>query len=223
MSLNLGIWNSFHSRHTDAGAVSGGDPSTPGWYESDFTAGVAVTFAKNFTFTPSYYIFLSPNDGFSTFQGLNLALTYDDTDMLGKFALHPHVTVMFELENKAGTGKDEGVYYEVGIAPSVPVGPVTLTFPITAGFGSGDFYGSLNTSTGNIDNEGFGYFSAGVTASYALKCIPECYGVWTLTGGYTYYYLGDGTADFNTAPRGGVVRDFDHNEHVFSGGLSLAF
>ena len=223
VSLNLGIWNSFHSRHTDAGAVSGGNPTTPAWYEFDFTAGVAVTFAKNFTFTPSYYMFLSPNDGFSTFQGLNLALTYDDTDLLGAFALHPHLTVMFELENKAGTGKDEGVYYEVGIAPSVPAGPVTLTFPLTAGFGSGDFYGSLNTTNGNIDNEGFGFFSAGVTASYAIKCLPECYGAWTATAGYTYYYLGDGTADFNTAPRGGAVRDFSHNEHVFSGGLSVAF
>ena len=223
VSLNLGIWNSFHSRHTDAGIASGGNPTTPAWYEFDFTAGIAVTFAKNFTFTPSYYFFLSPNDGFSTFQGLNLALAYDDTDLLGKFALHPHVTVMFELENKAGTGKDEGVYYEVGIAPAAPVGPVTLTFPITAGFGSGDFYGSLNPNTGAIDDEGFGYFSAGVTASYALKFVPECYGVWTASVGYTYYYLGDGTADFNTAQRGGAVRDFSHNEHVLSGGLSIAF
>lgn len=223
VSLNLGIWDSFHSRHTDAGAASGGKPSTPGWYESDFTAGIAFTFAKNLTFTPSYYTFLSPNDGFSTYQGLNLALSYDDTDLLGKFALHPHVTVMFELENKAGTGKNEGVYYEVGIAPSVPVGPVTFTFPITAGFGSNDFYGSLNTSTGAIDNEGFGYVSGGVTASYAMKFVPECFGAWTATAGYTYYYLGEGTSDFNTAKRGGNVRDERHSENVFSGGLSLAF
>ncbi|MCE9609969.1 MAG: hypothetical protein K8R23_07140 [Chthoniobacter sp.] len=224
ISLNLGIWNSFHSRKTDAGAVFGGGGSTTNsWYEFDFTAGVAFTFAKNFTFTPSYYMFLSPNDGFSTFEGLNLALTYDDTDLLGKFALHPHVTVMFELQNKAGTGKEEGVYYEVGIAPSVPAGPVTFTFPITAGFGSGDFYGSLNTAKGTLDNEAFGYVSAGVTASYAMKFVPECYGAWTATAGYTYYYLGEGTSDFNTAPRGGAVRDENHNEHIFSGGLSVAF
>ena len=224
VSLNLGIWNSFHSRHTDAGLVNGsGDSSTRSWYEFDFTAGVSFTFAKNFNFTPSYYWFLSPNDGFSTFQGLNLALSYDDTDLLGAFALHPHVNVLFELENKAGTGADEGIYYEVGIAPSFPAGPVTVTIPITAGFGSNDFYGSLNTSTGDIDNEGFGYVSAGVNVSYALTCIPECYGKWTLTGGYTYYFLGDGTSDFNTAERGGAVRDSKEHEHVFSGGLGVAF
>ena len=248
-SINLGIWNSFHSRKTDAGLASGngGDStqdasSTRNWYEFDFTAGVSFTFAKNFTFTPSYYTFLSPNDGFDTFQGLNLKLAYDDTDLLGKFALHPYVQVLFELENKAGTGKDEGVYYEVGIAPSTPLGPVTLTFPITAGFGSNDFYGSAHNRSltvegvdldgevirteetiTTIDNETFGFVSAGVNVAYAMKFIPECYGTWTANAGYTYYYLGAGTSDFNTAERGGVVRDFKNNEHVFQGGLTVAF
>ena len=222
VSLNLGIWNSFHSRKTDAGVASGaGSSSTRSWYEFDFTAGVSFTFAKNFTFTPSYFTFLSPNDGFSTFQGLNLALAYDTTDLIG-FNLAPKVQVLFELENKAGTGADEGVYYEVGIAPSFPVGPVTVTVPITAGFGSNDFYGSLD-SNGDIQNEAFGYVSAGVSVSYALAFIPECYGKWTASAGYTYYYLGDGTSDFNTQERGGSVRDYSEHEHVFSGGLSLAF
>jgi hypothetical protein len=240
-TLNLGIWNSFHSRKTDAGLTEGfpgGDStqynsSTRSWYEFDFTAGVSFTFAKNWTFTPSYYTFLSPNDGFSTFQGLNLKLAYDTTDLLG-FNLGFYGQVLFELENKAGTGSDEGVYYEVGIAPSIPLGPVTLSFPITAGFGSNDFYGSAHTedvfvddefvgTTTRVENETFGFFSAGVNAAYALSFIPECYGTWTVTAGYTYYYLGDGTADFNTAERGGAVRDYSENEHVVSGGIVIAF
>ena len=226
ISLNLGIWNTFHSRKTDAGIVNGtpGSSSTRSWYEFDFTAGLSFTFAKNFVFTPSYYTFLSPNDGFSTFQGLNLALGYDTTDLIG-FNLAPKVQVLFELENKAGTGADEGVYYEVGITPSFPIGStgLTISVPIAAGFGSNDFYGSLNTTTGNIDDEAFGYFTAGVTASYALAFIPECYGKWTASAGYSYYYLGDGTSDFNTAERGGAVRDNNENEHVFSAGVVLAF
>lgn len=268
VSLNLGIWNSFHEYKTDAGLYSGTHvtttrtvkkddidgvrtidegvstqkaSSTRGWYEFDFTAGVSFTFAKNFTFTPSYYTFLSPNDGFSTFQGLNLKLAYDTTDLLG-FNLAPYGQVLFELENKAGTGSDEGIYYEVGIAPSVPVGPITVSFPITAGFGSNDFYGSAHQKTNSvtvddpvdgqiettetttyISNESFGFFSAGVNLAYNLGFIPECYGTWTVTAGYTYYYLGDGTADFNTEVRGGTVRDYEENEHVFSGGLMVAF
>src|SRR4030095_10359743 len=142
--------------------------------------------------------------------------------------------VLFELENKAGTGADEGVYYEVGIDPAIPIGPITLSFPTPAGFGSTDFYGSAHTQDVFVDDEfvgtfttvedeAFGFVSAGVNASYALSFIPECYGTWTVTAGYTYYYLGDGTSDFNTGPRGGAVRDFAHNEHVFSGGLMVAF
>jgi hypothetical protein len=225
VQINLGIWNSFHSEKTDAGIVSGGDSPTRSCHAFDVTAGASLTFANNFTFTPSYYTFLSPNDGFSTFQGLNLKLAYDDTDLLGAFALHPYVQVLFELENKAGTGADEGIYYEVGIAPSFPVGPLTVTLPVTAGFGSNDFYGSLDRSTGLIEDEAFGFISGGVNLAYNLTFIPECFGAWTATAGYTYYYLGDGTKDFNTAQRGGAVRsgDGDEHEHVFSAGLVVAF
>ena len=224
VQLNLGFWNSFHEEKTDAG-IAGGGSTIDSWYEFDFTAGISFTFAKNWTFTPSYYTFLSPADAFATFQGLNLKLAYDDTDLLGAFALHPYVQVLFELENKAGTGADEGVYYEVGIAPNFPVGPVTVTVPITAGFGSNDFYGSLNESTDQIENEWFGFVSAGANLSYKLSFIPKCYGSWTVSAGYTYYYLGDGTRDFNTPQRGGSVRgaQADQHEHVFSGGLVVAF
>jgi hypothetical protein len=227
VQINLGIWNSFHDQKTDAGVASGsGSSTTRSWYEFDFTAGVSFTFAKNFTFTPSYFTFLSPNDGFSTFQGLNLKLAYDDSSLWGgKFALNPYVQVLFELENKAGSGADEGVYYEVGIAPSFPVGPLTVTLPVTAGFGSNDFYGSLNESTGAIDDEAFGFVSGGVNLAYDLAFIPKSYGSWTVTAGYTYYYLGDGASDFNTPQRGGAVRssEGDEHEHVFSAGLVVAF
>jgi len=211
-TLNLGIWNSFHSRKTDAGLVSGGGTSTTrSWYEFDFTAGVSLTFAKHLTLTPSYYMFLSPNDGFSTFQGINVALAYDDTDLLGKFALHPKIQVLFELENKAGNGPDEGIYYELSIAPGFPVGPVGVSFPIAVGLGSDDFY---------ADDETYGFFAAGVNLSYALTFVPECYGTWTVTTGATYYNLGTALSSFNPG-----VRDTEDGEHefVFNGGLSIAF
>lgn len=224
VSLNLGLWSSINSKKTDAGAVGGGSSSTRSWYEFDWTAGVAFTVAKNFTITPSIYSFLSPNDGFSDFYGLNVSFAYNDSDMWGgKFALNPTINVLYELENKCGTGADEGFYYEIGLNPTVPVGPVTLSFPIKAGFGSNDFYGSLNESTGTIEDEAFGFVSAGINASYGLKFMPECMGTWTVSAGVTYYYLGEGTSDFNTVKRGGSVRDPDNNEVVFSGGLAIAF
>src|SRR5205823_6138203 len=101
-----------------------------------------------------------------------------------------HFTTLFELENKAGNGPDEGVYYEVGIAPGLPIGPLAFTFPITAGFGSNNFYNK---------DAGFGYFSAGAQVAYPLAFMPKCLGVWTVTGGATYYYLGSNSLrDYNT-------------------------
>jgi hypothetical protein len=223
VQLNLGIWNSFHTKETDKGLVSGGNGGpTPYWYEFDFTPGFTFTFAKYFTFNPSYYAFLSPNDGFSTFQGINLKLLIDDSPWLKAFALHPSFTVLFEVDNKAGTGKDEGVYYELAIQPAVPIGPVTLSFPVTAGFGSGNFYGSQRAN-GTIENEGFGFVSPGVQVDVPLKFIPASYGTWNFTTYYKAYYEGDGTRDFNTAGRGGAVRDGDRWEHVFSGGIGMNF
>src|SRR5205085_9621349 len=111
--------------------------------------------------------------------------------------------------------------YEIAIAPGFPLGPVGVSFPIAAGFGSNDFYGSQD-DTGAIHDEALGFVTAGIAVSYPLKFIPECYGTWTVTGSAAYFYLGEGTSDFNTPQRGGSVRgeQADHNEFVFQGGLS---
>ena len=187
VSLNLGLWSSIHSRHTDAGLIGGGSTGTRSWYEFDYTVGIATTFAKNFTFTPSFFAFLSPNDGFSDFYGLNLNVAYSDASWWGDsgFSLNPYVTVLFELQNKAGTGADEGIYYEVGITPTKAFGDVTVSLPIKAGFGSDDFYGSLDESSGAIRNEGFGFVSAGLNVAVPLKFIPECLGTWTVNANAT--------------------------------------
>jgi hypothetical protein len=226
--LNLSIWDSFNSRHTDAGSVTGtpGVSSSRFWYESDIDAGISFTVIKNLTITPSYYTFMSPNEGFSQFQGLNVKAAYDDTDLLKAFALHPEVTVLWELDGKAGTGDSEGVYYEVGIAPGAAIPglkDLSFTLPITAGFGSHNFYGMVDTK-GHVTQDNFGYLSVGPSLSYALSFIPKCYGAWTLNGSVTYYYLGNTLADFNSPEHGGDIRSNDrHDEWVFSGGFAVAF
>ena len=201
VSLNLGIWNSFHSHHTVTS-------STRGWFEFDFLAGVSFTFAKNFVFSPSYVYYSSPGDYFESSHNLRLQLGYNDSDLLGKFALHPYFFAEIELDGKAGNGDDEGVYYEVGITPSFEAGPVTIGFPIKAGFGSNDYYS---------EDSGYGFFSAGIAASYGLKCIPECYGVWTVSAGATYFNFGN--------PGNGAdgVKGDNTNDVVFNGGLQVAF
>ena len=118
--------------------------------------------------------------------------------------------MQFDVENSSGNGGEEGVYYEVGIAPGLQAGPVFLSLPIKAGFGSSDYYAG---------DEAYGFFSIGVNAEYKLAFVPECYGDWTIHANATYYNLGEGTEGANVP----AVRDNDDNEFVFGGGLRVAF
>lgn len=204
VSLNAGIWSSLHS--ADTGAIAGS--TTSAWYEFDYSVGLAVTFAKYFTLTPGYLEAVSPNDAFNTSRNFTLRLDIDDSELLGAFALRPHVSYVRELQGKLGNGDRKGNYFEVGIAPGAALGPVVVTLPITAGFGSHGFYGS---------NQGFGYFSSGVNLAVPLTFIPEAYGSWTFNTGATYYYL------HRTLARANAIQASGHNTFVFNGGLSLAF
>ena len=212
VSLNLGVWSSLHSAHTLAGSVNGsGLSTTSAWYEFDYTPGVAVTFAKNYTLTASYLEFDSPNDAFLASRNVNFSLAYNDTDLLGAFALHPHVTYMRELDGKAvnGYSTKEGNYYEVGIVPALPAyGPVTVSFPINAGFGSSQFY---------LENKAFGYFSGGANASVALP-IPTKFGTWAFNAGVTYYRLAD-QASWVYAKENTI----DNNRFVYQAGIGATF
>lgn len=213
ITLNLGIWSSIHSEHTDAGLASGSDNSTTAsWYEFDYTVGVSFVFAKNFTFTPTYMEYLSPNDAFITARFIQFKLAYDDTDLLGKFALHPYGVFEVYLDNSTtgNGGIDDPLYYEVGIAPGFSAGPVALTFPVKAGFGSNEFYAY---------DEAFGYVAAGVAASVPLTFIPECYGKWALNTSATYYHLGEAL----DGPEDPVVRSDGSDTFVFTGGIGMTF
>jgi len=204
--FNFSLWSSIHS-HVQPTTAGTFDATARNWYEFDWTPGIAVTFAKNFTATLSYFEFDSPASSFDTARSINLNIAYDDTDLLGKFALHPHVTVLSELNAPGFAGlQGHGWYYEIGLAPSYTAGPVTFTVPITVGLGDGKrFYG----------DEAFGYFATGLQISVPLSFIPECYGKWTFSGGYTWYLLGDNVADATATGH--------ESQHVLQGAIGLTF
>jgi hypothetical protein len=198
LSVDLGIWNSFHS---DRGVAS----STSNWYEFDFSAGLTATLNEKWTLGAAFKYYGSPGDYFSNAYTVAFKLGYDDKDLLGAFALQPYVLVEWELDGKSANGSDTGVYYEVGLTPNWDLGPVNLALPLRAGFGSSDYYAG---------DEGFGYFSVGLTATYGLTFIPECLGEWSLSANATYMHLGEGTE---------VSNDGDDDEVIFTGGLKVAF
>ena len=207
VSVDLSFWNSFHSRHTGAAVGS----TTASWFESDFVAGLSFTFAKNFIISPYYHSYVSPNDAFDQAHDLGVRLAYDDHDLWGSgFALHPYGLVQWDIDGTSGNGGDKGVYFEVGVSPGMACGPVYLSLPIKAGFGTSNYYAG---------DENFGYLSVGARAEYKLAFVPGCLGDWSIHGEATYYRLGDATKGANVP----VIRDEDENEWVFGGGLKVAF
>lgn len=230
----VGVWSSLHSHHEFAGSVGGQDPTTlDAWYEFDWYAGLGIDITPELNLNLIYQEFLSPSDAFGTCKNFQAKFTYNDSKMWeGKgpwsgFGLNPYALVFVELDGKAGTGSDEGVYVEVGIGPSYTFSPesympLTLTVPITAGFGFSDFYGS-GTEDGSFtgsDEENFGFVSVGLTASMPLKFMEDAgFGAWKYSVGGYYYYLGDGVHDFNQSFAGANSR----SEWVFTTGFSVSF
>jgi hypothetical protein len=198
LSVDLGIWNSFHSNR---GVAS----STSNWYEFDFSAGLTATLNEKWSLGAAFKYYGSPGDYFDNAYTVAFKLGYDDKDLLGAFSMQPYILVEWELDGKSANGSDTGVYYEIGLTPNFDVGPVNLAIPLRAGFGSSDYY---------FDDEAYGYLSAGLAATYTLTCIPECLGEWSLTASAVYLHLGDGTR---------VSNDGDEHEVVFTGGLKVAF
>jgi hypothetical protein len=203
----VGMFNSVNDEATDAGVAEGGIDRTTvtKWYEFDWWAGGSFALSKDFSLGLLYQEFHSPNGGFSSCKNVQAKLSYSDasTPWAEKgFALNPYVIAFYELDGKAGTGSDEGLYIEVGVSPSFALTkggayPVTLSIPITAGFGFDDFY---------EDDDHFGFVAGGVSLSFPLAFIPPKYGAWTGSVGATYYYYGDGVDDFNQ----GTGNDDDH-------------
>jgi hypothetical protein len=201
--VQLSFWSDIGS-HVEP---VGNQTTVRNWYEFDWDPGIAITFAKNFTLTTSYYEFDSPGNAFNTARSINVNLAYDDTDLLHDFALHPHFTWLAELNAPGTAGLNQNAfYYEIGIAPGHTWGPVTLTIPITVGLGSDGFY----------NDQTYGYFAAGPQISVPLSFIPECYGKWTFSGGYTYYNLGEQAAN-------AYGTHLSRSQHVFQGGIGLTF
>ncbi|MCW1883840.1 hypothetical protein OKA04_03815 [Luteolibacter flavescens] len=82
-------------------------------------------------------------------------------------------------------GGNEGTIVVAGISHSIEAGPVTFSFPLNVAYFFEDDFHPAST------DDGLGYGSFGVTATYALDFLGEDYGKWNLHGGVTYYVTDD--------------------------------
>lgn len=223
VTLYGGIWNSLHSEHTDVEGDSGAPSNVDIWYEFDWYVGVAFDFADKWNLKVSYWEFISPSDAFGSSKNVEFRLTFNDAGMWGEggdFSLTPYGVVFIETDGKAGNGAEEGVYVELGVAPSLPpIGDVKIAFPIAIGLGFSDFYGNVE-SDGSVDDETFGYVTAGVVASMPIKFLSDAgFGNWTWSVGGNVYYFGEALEDFNE----GNVKGDSELEWVAFTGFSVGF
>jgi hypothetical protein len=194
ISGTLGIWNSFHGGDTGADGSGTTDPKF--WYESDLYAGIAVGFAKRFELGLTYTLYTSPNGSFNDVGEWSIGLSFDDSDLLGPFSLSPSATLAFEVDGSA-FGPDKGTYLQLGVEPGAtllenPQVSVGVSVPLTLGLSLDDYYEDAN---GNDD--GFGYFDAGVAVNLGFGGIPKSFGELSVTVAGHFLFLGDNLEEAN--------------------------
>ncbi len=188
VGATLGIWNSFHGGDTGADGTTT-DPKF--WYEADLYAGFSVGFANVFEFGFTYINYSSPNGSFGDINEIDISLSFDDSELLGAFALSPSLTLAFETDGQADGGTDEGVYLELGVEPSMSVYDndavaLGVSVPVTLGVSLSDYY-----EDGNGDSDGFGFFDVGVAVGIDVKQFPESFGSLSVAVAGHLMFLGD--------------------------------
>jgi hypothetical protein len=207
LGFTIGLWNSLHGGPTGTGGPNG-DPRM--WYESDFYAKLAATLFEDFTASVIYTAYMSPNDFFSTVEEIAFSFSYNDSKLLGPFALNPSVLIAFETDGQADGGSDEGVYLQIGLTPGHTLNekgtyPVSLTLPVVLGLSLSDYYERVGVGG---DDDTFGYLSIGLGASVPLKFVPASYGAWQAKGSLTFITLGDNLKAANNGDRSEVIATF---------------
>src|SRR6478609_6566098 len=112
-----GIWNCFG---TSKLPDNSGNPTS--WYEIDPIAGMSFGVGKHLTLDVTYTAFNMQIFNIPFSEHLETKLSFNDGDMLGKFAVHPYISLWNELHNKAvastDANPDESFYVDLGVAPS---------------------------------------------------------------------------------------------------------
>lgn len=162
-AVKVGTWWDVNSNTTSA--IGGRIQEVDTWY------GVVIPVDK---FTVSL-VYQDWNYAGTVEQVFDASVSFDDSEILGAYALKPSLTWHHVFSDDIG-GKDHGNVVNIGIAPGLTVYKseavdVNLSFPVNVLIGDQPFYAE----------GGFAYLSAGVAAGVPLKFIPASYGAWTAT------------------------------------------
>lgn len=192
VGATLGIWNSFQ---TDS-PTEVTDPTA--WYETDLYGGFTFGFLDKWEAGVTYTAYISPNSAFRSVQEISFSFSFDDSDLLGPFALSPSVLLAVEVKGQADGGTNKGVYLALGVEPGLTViesekYPVRLSLPLTLGLSVSDYYQDPVTG----DDSTFGYFDLGLKLSVPLSFIPADFGSWEAYAKGDFLFLGSSLEAIN--------------------------
>lgn len=202
IDLSLGSWNSIQSNQT---LSSGSGPAN--WYESDVLVGLTMGLWGFMSTNLTYAAYTFPNGAYSVAQELDWTTTFNDSGLLGAFALNPSILLAFEVDSTAfGDTNQEGIFLGLGVKPGVVLFeeaeyPLTLAVPLSVGLSLDNYY---DEGPGGRDDT-FGYFDAGLAASVPLAFISGDYGTWSASAAVDYLALSGTLADVNRGDGGFFV------------------
>jgi hypothetical protein len=198
IDLSLGSWNSIQSNKTFATS------SPSNWFESDVLVGVTMGLWGFMSTNLTYAAYTFPNGAYAVTQELDWTTTFNDSSLLGPFALNPSVLFAFELDNTSfGNVNQEGIFVGLGAKPGMVLFeeekyPLTLALPLSLGLSLDNYY---DEGPGGRDQT-FGYFDVGLAASVPLAFIPSDYGAWSASASVDYLALSGTLADVNQGDGG---------------------
>jgi hypothetical protein len=186
VSINAGTWNAFHTELSDVTNLDG-EVSSNKWYESDLYATLGLGFGGGVTLGTTYTSYASPGNYWSHIKELAFKLAVDDSSALGKGALKPYGLVAFELDDAGADGVgSQGIYVELGVAPSLAASKASVAFPVKIGLSAKDYY-----EFGTGEDSKFGYFSAAGVVTVPVSSH------WNVHGGVEFQAYGDNVKAYN--------------------------
>jgi hypothetical protein len=189
LGVNVGVWNSLQ---TGSSGTKG--PSARLHYAENFHATLSVAVAPRLRLTTGFTAYTSPNSMFNTITEASLKASRDDR-------IRPYALVAFELSDngQADNGAKKGTYAELGVTPSIALGPrLRLSVPARVGFSLKDYYELAGK------DQRFGFGEVGGLVTLGLHA-PARFGSWNIHGGVEVYTFGDTTRAFNAGRRSKAV------------------
>lgn len=216
VTFSAGGWGNWHSHP--------GGKVPANWREVDLFGGLTCTIERDWQFTAFCSAYRSQTQSYPAAWDCALALTCDDTWLLGAAALHPFLEYRPQIHGTTTVVIDpesagESYSFRMGIVPQHQFGRIKLELPAFLTLVPQGFY---QDSSGRPAAGGLGFMSAALKLSVPLQCLSTRDVSTTLYTAAQYYRIvNDGLLDTNEVL--GAASGREQNIVQFHLGMRVAF